>query len=1480
MRVEYLIILSNLFFLCNTGYAEIVHVPATYLTIQEAIDQSIDGDTVLVAPGLYYETIHFNGRNIVVGSHFLLDNDTSYIRRTIIDADHRGQVVRFDSDEDSTAHLCGFTIRNGGGAGEVFGRRTGGIIVWGGASPHLSWLFITQNDGGYNGGAVYISEGSPLIEHVTITDNSGWRGTGIRLNSSSAVIRNSLITGNDIAANGDGGGLHLWNSSPTLENVVISENRASRGGGVYCEASNPVFRNVRIAGNTALDHGGGIFLAASDLQFDEQLRSSIYLNQAPAGRDFYIDDTSVVHLYADSLTVLAPTENDISPLANFMLDVREGVIERVSADLYVDPTGSDDNSGLSAAAPLQTIAAAMARIEADSLNPRSVFLADGNYSPSTTGELFPVIPQNHVTIDGTSRDNTILDAEGKAAVIRFSTLSSLTIRDLMITGSRQKHQRGISGDLSTFALENLLITENPGGGMSLLSCQGDLDGLLVTKNEFEGFGPGGLFSHSSDLVINASSFIENSGQSGGVLLTSGSAVISGVEFIKNDARGVGGGLYLSQVEDIVLNEVVFRDNSSFYQGGGLFLVQGDTCFIYNSLIENNSAGTGGGGIATLSGSLFLSNTTIRQNRALNGGGVQIDGPYAGFENVSINRNIADEKGGGIFFYGVSSVDFSAVDRSSIYLNGAAQAADIYAITIASINVVLDTFSVPIPTSFHAEPVESIIFDIQTSYFNQVAADLYVNPTGDDFNDGLSASQPLRTISAALSRIEAHSSSPRSIFLADGIYSPAANGEQFPLNMLGYVNLTGTSAENTILDAANKSRVLGFNQDSSITVENLTIRGGNSYRDGGGLQLLDAEVDFNNIILTKNHSMASGGGMSVNTSDVSITGSKIIDNSSDEYGGAGIIGNTVTFDDVEIAGNTAALSGGGLYLHASQPLIKNSRFEANMAFSGGGLYLDPESNPELSGVTIKGNLASYFGGGIYFEDDAAVIFDENNRTNIYFNRAGAGNDLYADVSSAANITVTVDTFTVMNPTDHHALTNSRQGLSRFSWEIQNGRTAQVAADLYVNPDGDDQNNGLTPRSPLASINMALTKIVADKLNPATIYLAPGIYADSSGNEIFPLNMNSHTTLAGSGMESTTLDGKRQKTVLFFHEDQNAFVQDVSLINGNGLEGGGIHIDRSPHLGLHRLTISNSQSNSGGGIFVREAEFVDMREMIIKENSAAENGGGLFIDENLYSIVTLRRSLIVDNIAGNYGGGIYNEDSLYIFNSTISGNEAPERSGVYSDWFIHIANSIVWDNYPGEVFLWTDRESTSYIAYSNIKGGRSGVELFRSYFEWQEGNIATDPQFRDPASGNYYLESESPAINAGTDLLLSEDGDTLLYLTPNEYFGVAPDMGAFEDDTTTAISRVDNIPLQFELYQNYPNPFNPTTRIPYSIANSGKVTITLYDILGRKVKILHQGYHLPGNYMHEFNARGLASGVYFYRLQMENGPQLVRKMLLLR
>jgi len=89
----------------------------------------------------------------------------------------------------------------------------------------------------------------------------------------------------------------------------------------------------------------------------------------------------------------------------------------------------------------------------------------------------------------------------------------------------------------------------------------------------------------------------------------------------------------------------------------------------------------------------------------------------------------------------------------------------------------------------------------------------------------------------------------------------------------------------------------------------------------------------------------------------------------------------------------------------------------------------------------------------------------------------------------------------------------------------------------------------------------------------------------------------------------------------------------------------------------------------------------------------------------------------------------------------------------------------------------------------------------------------------------------------------------------------------------------VPQKFQLEQNYPNPFNPSTVISYSIAKAGNVTLKVYNMLGQEIATLVNGYQAANSYNVNFNASGLSSGVYLYKLSTGSN-EIIKKMVLMK
>lgn len=102
---------------------------------------------------------------------------------------------------------------------------------------------------------------------------------------------------------------------------------------------------------------------------------------------------------------------------------------------------------------------------------------------------------------------------------------------------------------------------------------------------------------------------------------------------------------------------------------------------------------------------------------------------------------------------------------------------------------------------------------------------------------------------------------------------------------------------------------------------------------------------------------------------------------------------------------------------------------------------------------------------------------------------------------------------------------------------------------------------------------------------------------------------------------------------------------------------------------------------------------------------------------------------------------------------------------------------------------------------------------------------------------------------------------------------------DQDPTTSVTAGSDTPNKYKLEQNYPNPFNPATEITYQLPSDRHVVLKVYDILGRPVKTLVNKTQKAGSYTVRFNAEGLTSGMYLYRLEAGNYEQ-IRKMILIK
>jgi len=1068
--------------------------------------------------------------------------------------------------------------------------------------------------------------------------------------------------------------------------------------------------------------------------------------------------------------------------------------------------------------------------------PNSPYIIDGEISIQQGDELtiepgIQVIFSGHykfniygrILAEGTATDSIIFSAQD--TIVGWNGLRFLTTNNNIQDSSKVIYCKLEFGNATTYP--------QPAGGAIFCYYSSDIliKNCLVTNNKADWGGGICCWSNSSPRLENVI-ISENTAPSGG----------GGVEIedncnpslqnviICNNTSQRGGGIYCINagfyLENVTISKNIANGGGCYYGGGGICSLNSTISLTNVNISENTAYTEGGGGIYIEDGNTNLNNVTINRNiSAWNGGGIYCLHADINIGNCTITENSAANKGGGICFY-EGTLNFDILNRSNIFLNFAGSGNELYSTFPTVTNVIVDTFTVSQPDDYFAYPLDNFTFDIQNSKIEQVNQDLYVSSTGSNNNSGLSIDDPLLTISYALAKIIPDSTDPHIIYLANGTYSPSQTGEIFQLNCRSYVSILGDIENSTILDAEGLTRILYYENVSYSNIEKVTICNGFS-PSGGGIYFNNSNPRLEDITINGNNADWVGGGISC-------------------------IGSNPVFSNIIVKDNIVDQQGGGIYFLDSSPILTNVLIKENSANYGGGVYCD-NSNPNLSNVTICENTADLY-GGIYFSD-SNPIFNPVNRCNIFLNNASIGylgNDLYAN--DCLIIDVIVDTFTVLQPYDYYTFP-----IDNFTFDILHCKIEQVNQDLYVNPNGSNNNSGLTPDDPLLTISYALTKIIPDGTNPKTIYLSNGTFSPSQTGESFPLSCRSYISILGENENTTILDGEEMSGILYCYDDDDFSIKNMTIQNGNTDFGGGIYFHNSSP-GLENVIISINTANVGGGIYCWDSSPC-LDYVTIIDNSASYQGGGIVCKSSNLSL----ENVTISGNNANYGGGIYCFD-----NSSLT-----------------LWNSILWNDSPQEVYFHSAYPpNTITISYTDIQDGEVGIVTNNNVtVNWLVGNIDADPLFADPQNGDFHLTWANFPVPDSTMSPCLDAGDPSHPLDPDSTIA---DMGAFYfDQNQMDIENLSiNQIIKSQLHQNYPNPFNPTTTISFLTAEGTEnAELVIYNIKGQKVKQLVSEQLSAGQYSvvwdgRDSNDKRVGSGIYFYKLNINGKIEAVKKCLLLK
>ena len=604
------------FGLACSGNMNLHEVPGEFLTIQEALDVAVDGDTVLVAPGFYRgqgnKGLNPNGKAVVVISE---QGPTT----TFIDCEGSGRGFLFASGETPATVVSGFTIM--GGMEPV-----GGGVACIGGSPTLHDLVIAGNHAQSQGGGLVCIFASPVLVDVSLQSNH---------------------------SDDDGGGIYCQSgSAPQMSGVLVHDNNAADdGGGIYCSEGGLDMTACTVAFNTVGGQGGGI-MARNGAQVT--LDACIVVFSSAGGG-----------LWAESGAQVTPTCSDV--FGNTDGDYRGDLIDLTGQDgnisldpLFCDPQSRDlsldaDSPCLAANSGCATDMGALGMgcdlpyvliggrlAEADDSPVRDAVLSgyyyevrsDGNgeyglqvpplwsgtLTPQRDGYVFDPLSRDYEEVSADLPDEDYLASRTTLRLVPDDFPDIQSALSASLTGDTVIVARGLytggANERLDFGGRDIVLKSEEGPELTIIDCEGAARAFDFDAGE----GPDALVEGFT--IRGGHVWYEFESNSGGAIRVSGaSPTLRNLVIEDCRAKGAGGGIAMANSNSLV-EDVVLRRNESYgvaYGNGGGIAVFDGAPTLRRLLLHDNTAAESGGGIYQSGGSLLVEGCTLASNEAERGG---------------------------------------------------------------------------------------------------------------------------------------------------------------------------------------------------------------------------------------------------------------------------------------------------------------------------------------------------------------------------------------------------------------------------------------------------------------------------------------------------------------------------------------------------------------------------------------------------------------------------------------------------------------------------------------------------------------------------------------------------------------------------------------------------------------------------------------------------------------------------------------------
>jgi hypothetical protein len=617
-------------------------------------------------------------------------------------------------------------------------------------------------------------------------------------------------------------------------------------------------------------------------------------------------------------------------------------------------------------------------------------------------------------------------------------------------------------------------------------------------------------------------------------------------------------------------------------------------------------------------------------------------------------------------------------------------------------------------------------------------------------------------------------------------------------------------------------------------------------------------------------------------------------------------------------NTWTASKTGQFKTTFQP-GEGKLFRLEPVMLAGGTIAYTETVPANSTLSVAGNIVILSGVTLNLQSGTTLNIasgDSITCNGILTATGSSSSPVTFNFSGTGGIVISGSTSSSSNL--NYVTINSGAGVS-----FTNGSTATIQSSSINNC---TQGVYIYNSSPTVASNSILN---------STNY---GVYIDgSSSSPIIDSNLVKKTTgLSGTGIYATnnatpTICSNKVSGFNYgiyigggsfarFHIPSNSYRNNLIYGNFNGLTAAfSATVYGAYYIGANNVTSYNSihgnsgcdaYSYHGGHLYAQIDYWGSSPRRVVSDTATIDTTGPLSYDP--WSGITpgikqKNNSKSFNNILASVTTSSVTDTSMMAFNSGLNFEDNNNITGAISQFISMIVKDSHAELAITELFKLMKQYTRSDILtyFGNISSGSKHYPLVSKLIadnNLQSGQFSNAISAYDKLIQNYpndyyginarfqklfaYLNINNDKTTA--QQILSEIKDLNLSTTDPQWTSqiqMAENLlgtSGITMDKSQAIEVSKNVesennPKEYALFNNYPNPFNPTTIIEYQLPKDGFVSLKVYDILGREIKTLVNGFRTLGKYSVSFDGTNLASGIYFYQLK-SNGFSSIKKMIL--